>query len=224
MAPSTCPRTSEVFRLLLDLLYPPKCPFCGRILERDEDDLCALCQHDLPWTDEGGKAVEHCDACLSPLWYSGKVPDGIRRYKFSGGRVHAGVFGSLMAQCLLDRHAQPVDLITWTPLHPKRKRERGYDQAELLARRVGDLTGLPVVPALEKVRSTRVQSQLRADAARCANVHGAYRALPESDLSGKRVLLVDDVTTSGATLSECAAALRRAGAASVTALTLARAR
>lgn len=212
-------------QILLDLLYPPKCPFCGRILERGEEGWCASCQEELPWTEAGdAKAVEGCDTCLSPLWYRDGVRDGMHRYKFGGGRGHARLYGVLMAQCLQDRWTQPVDLITWAPLHPKRRRERGYDQAELLARRVGGLTGLPVEGTLEKTRATAVQSQTAGDGARKANVRDAYRALPGVELGGRRVVLVDDVATSGATLSECAAALRQAGAASVVGLTFARAR
>jgi len=210
---------------LLDLLYPPKCPFCGRILERGEEGWCASCQEELPWTGPNdAKTVEFCDACLSPLWYRDKARDGMHRYKFGGGRGHAGLFGELMAQCLQDRWDRPSDLVTWAPLHPKRRRNRGYDQAELLARRVGGLTGLPVEPTLEKTRATAVQSQTGEDGARKANVRDAYRALPGLELTGKRVVLVDDVVTSGATLSECAGALRQAGAESVVGLTFARAR
>ena len=215
----------KLFRALLGLLYPPKCPFCGRVLERGEEDWCASCRDELPWTEPGGgKEVENCDACLSPLWYRDGVREGVHRYKFKGGRGHARLFGRLMAQCLRDRRAGPADLITWAPLHPKRRRRRGYDQAELLARRVGELLELPVEGTLEKIRSTAVQSQTGEDADRRANVRGAYRALPGLDLAGKRVVLIDDVTTSGATLAECAAALRGAGAESVVGLTFARAR
>lgn len=212
-------------RFLLDLLYPPKCPFCGRILERGEEGWCASCQEELPWTEPGdAKAVDFCDACLSPLWYRDGAREGMHRYKFGGGRGHARLFGLLMAQCLQDRWAEPVDLITWAPLHPKRRRERGYDQAELLARRVGELAGVTVGSTLEKVRATAVQSQAGEDEARAANVKGAYRALPGLNLTGKWIVLIDDVATSGATLAECAAALRQAGAESVVGLTFARAR
>ena len=129
-----------------------------------------------------------------------------------------------MAQCLQDRWEEPVDLITWVPLSKKRLRERGYDQARLLAQRMGEVTGLPVAAALAKTRNTRTQSRLGQDASRRANVLGAYACRPEVELAGKRVALVDDVVTSGATLAECAACLRAAGAASVVALTLARAK
>jgi len=210
---------------LLDLLYPPKCPFCGRILERGEEGWCASCQDELPWTEPNdAKMVASCGVCLSPLWYKDGAREGMHRYKFNGGRSHAKLFGQLMAQCIQDRWEKPVDLITWVPLHPKRKRERGYDQAELLARRVGELTGFPVESTLEKTRATAVQSQTGGDEARRANVQGAYRVLPGRDLAGKQIVLIDDVTTSGATLAECASALRQAGAGLVLGLTFARAR
>lgn len=212
--------------VLLDLLYPPKCPFCGRVLDHGERGLCARCQPGLPWTEaeEGDKAVDGCDACLSPLWYRDPVPEAVHRYKFGGGQNHAVAMGEWMAQCLSDRWSGPVDLITWVPLSPKRLRERGYDQARLLAERVGAVLDLPVSAALEKVRETQTQSHLEDEADRRANVRDVYRLLPGAEVSGKRLVLVDDVATTGATLAECAACLRAAGAASIVALTLARAR
>lgn len=208
---------------LLDLLYPPKCPFCGGLLEPGEEGCCLPCRAALPRA-EGVKTVDGCDACLSPLRYGGGVRDGIHRLKFGGGHIHAKLFGELMAQRLWENGNQTADVVVWTPLSRRSLRRRGYDQSELLARRVGELTGLPVEAALEKIRDTGVQSQAGEDAARRINVHGAYRVRPGADVAGRRIILVDDVVTSGATLSECAAALRRAGAESVTALTLARAR
>ncbi len=94
----------------------------------------------------------------------------------------------------------------------------------MLARRVGELTALPVEHTLEKIRATSVQSQTGEDEARKANVQGAYQALPSLDLTDKRIILIDDVATSGATLTECASALRQAGAGVVVGLTFARAR
>ena len=91
------------FKLLLDLLYPPKCPFCGRVLERGEEGWCAACQRDLPWTEPGeGKAVEGCALCLSPLWYRDGVRDGVHRYKFGGGRGHA--YGSAVGHDGIGSH------------------------------------------------------------------------------------------------------------------------
>lgn len=213
----------RLFPAVLDLLYPPKCPFCGRVLERGEEGACALCPDALPWRPEP-KAVPGCDVCLSPLWYQDGVREGVHRYKFDGGAGHAGLFGGLMARCLADSWGGATDLITWVPLHPKGLARRGYDQAELLARRVGELRGIPCEGTLEKIRNTAEQSHLRDEGERFANVSRAYRALPGLDLGGRRVVLVDDVVTTGGTMAACAACLREAGAESVTGLTLARAR
>ena len=203
----------KLLTALLGLLYPPKCPFCGRVLERGEEGWCAACQRDLPWTEPGeGKAGEGCALCLSPLWYRDGVREGVHRYKFNGGAAHAALFGELMAQCLSDRWDGGVDLVTWAPLHPKRRKQRGYDQAELLARRVGEAAALPVAPTLEKIRAAGEQSRLQSEEDRRANIAGAYRALPGLDLAGKRVVLVDDVVTTGSTLQEGCQVLREMGA------------
>ena len=210
-------------QVLLDLLYPPRCPFCGRVLERGEDQMCVLCRQDLPWTDGPGLTVEGCGLCLSPLHYRDGVRRAVHRYKFNGAAGLDGLFGELMAQCLTGRRDGLTDLVTWVPLHPKRKKRRGYDQAELLARRAAELCGIPAEATLEKVRATGVQSRQNTEEDRRANVEGAYRALPGLDLTGKRVVLADDVVTTGSTLAQCAACLRAAGAAEVVALTFARA-
>ena len=211
---------------VLDLLFPPKCPFCRRLLEDPRALLCPDCQRSLPWLTgkRGERRVEFADSCLSPLAYRDRVPDAVRRFKFSGARSYAGPFGALMAQCAQDGLEELPDLVAWAPLSRKRLRERGYDQAELLARRVGELLGLPVVPLLEKSRHTPPQSGLEEAGQRRANALGAYELLPGNREAGRRVLLVDDVVTSGATLSECARTLRQGGAERVDCLTLAQAR
>lgn len=209
---------------LLDLIFPPKCPFCGGLLERCEQGICDRCQPVLPWTDGENDPVEFCDVSLSPLRYQGSVREAMHRFKFLRGQEHGDLFGTLMAQCLHDRLEEPVDAVVWVPLSRKSLRRRGYDQAGLLARRVAEEMELPLLSALEKVRDTSVQSSVKGDAARRANVTGAYRVRDGIELNGKRVVLVDDVVTSGATLSECALCLRLAGAECVYALTFAKAK
>lgn len=211
---------------VLDLLFPPKCPFCQRVLDDPRAPLCPNCQPKLPWL-EGGAAerrVDFLDSCFSPLAYRGGVPDAVHRYKFEGVRAYGEPFGLLMAQCLRDHLPQGADLITWAPLSRQRLRKRGYDQAKLLALTVGRELSIPTAAALSKVKHTQPQSQLEEESARRANALGAYTPLSGVDLSGKRVVLVDDIVTSGSTLSECAAQLRIAGAAEVVGLTLAQAR
>ena len=211
----------KLFQNILNLIYPPKCPFCGRILEKGEEGLCSRCQRTLPWTTGHNDPVDFCDVSLSPLRYQNGVREAVHRYKFNYGRMHSQFLGTLMEQCLHDRWSDPVDVIVWVPLSKQHRKKRGYDQAELLARRVGELAGLPVLDALEKIRDTETQSRIEKPSERRANVLGAYRVKAGVELSGRRVVLVDDVVTSGATLAECASCLRMAGAEQVVGLTFA---
>ena len=205
-----------------DLLFPPKCPFCGVLLEKGAL-LCPDCQRDLPWLTgaAGERAVELTVGCVSPLRYDGPVRQAIHSYKFGGRSARCKPFGLLVAQCVRDRGYE-ADLVTWPSLSKQRRRERGYDQAQLLAREVGKALSLPLVRTLEKDHRP-AQSGLDGLEARRVNVLGAYTAVEPETFRGKTLLLVDDVVTTGATLSECAATLRAAGAAGVVCATLARA-
>lgn len=211
---------------VLDLLFPPKCPFCQKILDEPRAPVCPACRPGLPWLEgkAGERKIDFADGCFSPLAYQGPVPEAVHRYKFGRVRALGRPFAALMAQCLGGRLPGGADLITWAPLSGKRLRERGFDQAELMAGEVGRLLSVPSRPVLEKTRNTGPQSELEEESARRANARGAYALLRGADLTGRRVVLVDDVVTSGATLSECAALLRQAGAAQVFCLTLAQAR
>lgn len=211
---------------LLDLLYPPKCTFCGRLLEQPRALMCPECQRELPWL-EGQRAerrVEFASVCVSPLWYKDQVRESIRRYKFSGRRWYSRTYGVLTAQCVQDHLEGKYDLISWVPVSKKRRRERGYDQAYLLARETAGHLGQETVPTLEKIRNNPAQSSMEEAAARRANVMNVYRVLDGAQVQGKRILLVDDVVTTGETLSECARMLCMAGAQDVVCVTLARAR
>ncbi len=210
----------------LDLLFPPKCPFCQKILDDPGSSVCPVCRAGLPWLEgkAGERKIDFADGCFSPLAYQDPVPEAVHRYKFGRVRALGKPFGALLAQCLSERLETGADLICWAPLAKKRLRERGFDQAELMAREVGRLLSIPVRPALEKRRNTAPQSELKEAYARQANARGAYVLVGGIDLADKCVVLVDDVVTSGATLSECAALLRQGGAAQVFCLTLARAR
>lgn len=214
---------------VLDLLFPPKCPFCRELLKREERYFCARCdRRGLPWTEgEERKSVQFVLHCISPLWYDGRVRKAVHRYKFSGVTAYAPAFGGIMAREVRKTIESGVnadwDVITWVPLSKKSLRRRGYDQAYLLAEEMGRELGVKPVPALRKVLETKVQSTLKTSAERRANVLGAYQVSHPENIAGKRVLLVDDVVTSGASLAQCALMLRAAGAQEVVAVTLARA-
>ena len=213
--------------VLLDLIFPPKCVFCKKLLHKGEDGICARCQEHLPWCvgPEAEQTMEFISLCASPLWYQDEVRESFHRYKFKGSRGYAKVYGRLMAQCVQDHLVGRYDLITWVPLSEQRRKARGYDQAMLLAEATALELGDVAAETLIKVRDTSAQSGLgKDDSARRANVLGAYRPTDPELIAGRRVLLMDDVVTTGSTLSECARTLRTAGAREVVCASLARAR
>ena len=205
----------------VDFLFPPKCPFCRRVTEGAR--VCPRCGKVLPWTE--GKDREQTMAgglrCVSPLWYEDLARDGILRFKFHGG-AGAETLGSLLADCAAERCSGEFDLVTWVPVSKRRRRRRGYDQAELLAESACRRWDTEPVPLLRKITDNPAQSSLSGAAARRANVLGVYDSA--GDCRGRRVLLIDDIVTTGETLKECARVLKGAGAADVLALTLARTR
>lgn len=214
----------SVWEQLLNLLFPPKCPFCRRIL--DSPGVCDTCRKELPWTEEHEAVREGTDSlrCAAPLWYEGKVREAILRLKFYAAAATAETLGALMAQCAAEHLSGEFDLITWVPVSRKRRWKRGYDQAELLARAVCRAWGVKPVALLRKTMNNPAQSGLKEDAARRANVLGVYEMRPGAEVSGRRVLLIDDVCTTGATLTECSKVLREAGADAVVCACVAHAR
>jgi ComF family protein len=147
--------------------------------------------------------------------------EAIHRLKYSNSQDLAIPLGEMMVSYWQDVHL-PAEVIVPVPLHARRLRERGYNQAALLARELGKGVGLPVLEsALVRVRETSPQIDLNAKE-RKENVQGAFRC-PDDQLAGKSVLLLDDVYTTGATLEACSLALKQRGARAVWALTLARA-
>lgn len=210
----------------LDLLFPPKCPYCQRMMEGSYAPACSHCQSMLPWLvgAQAERKVDFTAGCLSPLGYRGSVVESIHRFKFSGRASYAQPYGILVAQCVRDNWKEPLDGVTWAPLSRPRRRSRGYDQAKLLAQWTAKELGLPLLGMLDKVRDIPPQSQLQEDAQRRANVLGAYRLRNGAKPEGMRLLLIDDVVTSGSTLSECARQLADGGAVSILCATLAQAR
>ena len=136
---------------LLDLLFPPRCPFCRRLLTERHALLCPDCQRTLPWLegDSARRTGEFFGVCVSPLAYRGPVREAVHRYKFSGSRSYARPFGQLMAQCVRDQLDGRFDCVTWAPLSARRLRQRGYDQARLLAESTCRLWETKPLPLLQ---------------------------------------------------------------------------
>lgn len=208
--------------VLLDLLFPPKCAFCGALVE--EGDVCASCAGALPFR-EGASSVlsigEGRYRCALAFYYEEPVSGGVRALKFGGKSWRARVFARYIAQAAAGELSGEFDAVTFVPVSFRRNFARGFDQARLLAEEAGKIWGVRAEPALRKIRHTRAQSSLRDPALRQTNVEGVY-AVPRPDrVRGRRFLLIDDVCTTGSTLAAAADALMGAGAASVVCAALA---
>lgn len=203
---------------LLDLFFPPRCAWCGKVGVKGE---CPACKKALPYHHRPLHEGAAYGRCAAPLRYEGAAREGILRFKFRGAQTSVATFGALLARCADEQYRGEFDVVTWVPVSEKRRRERGFDQAELLAREMTHTWNGEPVCLLRKTRENAVQSRLGSADERRANVLGAYEAADVQRIRSKRVLLVDDILTTGATLGECARVLREAGAADVLCITLA---
>lgn len=200
---------------MLRRLFPPKCVLCGGLLSERETDLCGACWTGLPDFVNSHRKLRYIDEWTAVCYYEGKARESLLRFKFSGRRSYAAAYGRLLA-ARISRLGGEYDILCYVPVSKKRLRRRGYDQGALLAAAVGRELGIPVTSALRKIRDNPPQSGISDAARRRANVTGVYRA-EYPKLQGKRVLLLDDILTTGATMCECARVLRTAGAVQITA-------
>jgi competence protein ComFC len=224
-------RTELYLGALADFFYPQRCVSCRR---RASDVLCRSCFEALPWigipfcrrcgmpTAFDVFVCEECkgvdfgfESARAPLRYEGVGKRIVHALKYAG---YLRVVEKLMVPMMREVLTGDFDVVVPVPLHRSRLRRRGFNQAELMARSLAEKIKTPVSDRLEAVRRTRDQVELSA-VGRRANVEGAFRM--RGAVRG-RALLVDDVFTTGATLSACAGALRRAGAGEVHALSLCR--
>ena len=205
----------RLYHILMNLLFPPKCILCGTLLKKNEQDLCRDCRVDSPEYPNRKERRQFLDSFTAVWYYEGNVRSSLLRYKFYGKRSYADSYGRLLAMKVLETHPEGFDCLTWVPVSRLRKLRRGYDQVELLAIAAGRELGLVPVPLLKKVRHNRPQSGIRDAAKRRGNVLGVYREQNREMISGKRILLLDDILTTGATAGECARVLLTAGAKEV---------
>jgi len=192
----------------LPRLLPPFCRKCGK--PESSGDLCATC-----W----GHQTE-IDGIRSPFHFDGVIRQAVHELKYHKLKAISACLAKLLA-VYLQANPVPGEVLVPVPLYPRRLRERGYNQSSLLTRELGKLVGLPVVEdSLYRFKDSLPQARTATVEGRRRNVANAFTCRGQR-LNGRRVLLVDDVCTSGATLEACAAALKAAGAVSVWGFTLA---
>ena len=202
-------------RWLLNLLFPPKCILCRKLLPRGRKDVCEECRIFGPDYPNRKKHTQFLDSFAAVWYYEGNVRKSILRYKFYHARHYAPAYGRLLAEKIVEIYPEGFDCLSWVPVSPLRKLTRGYDQSALLAKAVGAELGMKPVPLLKKIRHNRPQSGISREENRRANVLGAYRMTDPQLVIGTRCLLLDDVLTTGSTAGECARMLKTAGAKEV---------
>ncbi|MCL5773123.1 MAG: ComF family protein [Firmicutes bacterium] len=222
---------------LLDVFFPPLCVFCGCF---DEKSLCKNCRKKIefignsccklcgyPLNKLNDSAVCDCkverfsfEKAVSAAVYEGSLKDAIHRFKYYRKKVLAHAFSRLMEECYRNFIKDPVDFIVPVPLFKKKESERGYNQSELLAKNLGKFLGIPVRNFILRIKDTASQTKLGRTERR-ENVKSAFQYQGPPGMEAK-VLIVDDIMTTGATVNECARILKEAGNFKVYVLTLAR--
>ncbi|NLD87857.1 MAG: ComF family protein [Clostridiales bacterium] len=198
---------------IANLLFKKKCIFCRRDI-RGGGDVCVCLDCMLNLTKEGGFERTLLDGrrCLYALSYTKpSVAAAIKRFKFNGKIQYADTLGELIFLCVKDEDL--FDVITYVPCSILRRISRGYDQSRLLAEHVAKKLDKRATVTLRKIRHNRKQSTLKEEE-KAQNVKGAYRAI-EKNIIGKRILLIDDIVTTGSTIMECGRTLAEAGARSI---------
>lgn len=232
---AVAPLLSSAWSRGLDLLFPPRCVSCGSF----GAFLCVTCLAKTPrarpprcpvcWMPGSVDTCGRCrgrqfafEAARCPFVYAGAARDAVHALKYRGVSAVAGVMAQAMAGCLTNWPPQEVVALVPVPMAGPRRRSRGYNQSEALARELSRLSGLRLLNGL-LVRRKAAPPQARAadEAARQANVANAFAVRRREDVGGP-LLLVDDVMTSGATLDACALALCEGGHSPVYVLTFAR--
>src|SRR2546423_5218503 len=242
MLPLALPRIVDA---AASLFYPPTCAICSANIERSEyvcgdcearaprvvAPFCAKCSEPFPGAITQTFSCANCQHralhfhCAVAAYRSrGLVREVLHQFKYGKQRHLRHPIAKWLSESLSDARlcGRHFDVVVPVPLHPARERERGFNQAALIAELFATSARVPARPVLERIRYTTTQTAYdRAE--RMENLHGAFRLRKKQDVRGLHVLLIDDVLTTGSTLSECARVLRAAGAVSVHAATAARA-
>lgn len=221
-----------LFRIFIDFVYPPYCLTCKRSLPDSHELICRACWDSQTNLDpcylpaarlpSPPNRELHLEGSLAVYTYSEITQEIVHLFKYRKYEKLAEPFSAAMSRVLQDNDLTQFDGIVPVPLHKKRLKERGFNQAELMAARIGEQFDIELLNVLMRIRYTQPQAKMNRQE-RAANVLGAFAVKEGAHVEGKRLILVDDVMTTGSTLNECARLLKEAGASAIIALTIARA-
>lgn len=198
---------------ILSLFFPPKCPYCQKPIGLTLTE-CDKCRSEFP-TFAKSEIIPSGEMCISPFVYDSLVRQAIINYKFYGRKQSADSFSKILADTVKSEYADiHFDTVTAVPLSGKRLRERGYNQSEIVAKQVAEILKIPYERLTDKVKENREQHDLSLEE-RKENIQGVYALCGNASVSGKTILLIDDVITTGYTLSECCRVLKSGGASKI---------
>lgn len=199
---------------VLQLVFPAKCVLCEQVLKRCESDFCSNCRKTITPLPPPKLKLKYIKKWTALWHYDPPIRESIIRFKFNNHPTYGTTYGRYLAAKLSCEEID-FDIVTSVPLSKKRKWKRGYDQTRIIAESISEVSGKPYIVTLRKIRHTKPQSLLSGAAERKANILGSYAAKDSERFAGKRILIVDDVVTTGATVSECARVLLTAGAKNI---------
>lgn len=212
---------------LINMFFPTVCPYCDELINFDNNDgFCDNCKSKLNFVHNARRIIINDKisvSCMSSFKYESDLRKAIHRFKFKGKRNYRHMFGTSMSKSFLEFYkinSKNYDVVTFVPFSRKQKRNRDYNQAQLLAKSFAKNINLPCKELISKIRDNKAQHELNASE-RAKNVLGAYGVTKIKRVSNKNIILCDDIITTGSTLKENTIQLLKAGAKSVVCVTLA---
>ncbi|MDP4179506.1 MAG: ComF family protein [Bacillota bacterium] len=215
-----------MLKQFINLLFPPKCVFCGELLAfNSKADICNLCLDKIPFLPDEiyklGPAYSF-DSVICLCEYTGIIKDAIKRFKFHNKSHYYRTFGRLLSDKIKKvTRGQKFDIIISVPLHKERQISRGYNQSYLISSFISkELKIKEKSYCITRVKNTNVQSLTKKEG-RYLNVKDAFKARYPKEIEGKSIIIVDDILTTGNTLSECSRVLKESGAKDITVVAIA---
>lgn len=197
--------------MLLELFFPPKCPYCNKSIRYDMTE-CLACRAGYP-LDPRIDVTPKGDICIAPFTYEGIIAEALKNYKFRGSTFNSKSFSAAIVSAIRKTYYKDMnfEIVTSVPMTNKRRKKRGFNQSELIARNAARLMDKPYEELLVRNVDTDFQHYLGREE-RIKHNKKYYSLTDPEKVSGKKILLIDDVMTSGATLSSCSEVLKDAGA------------
>lgn len=195
-------------KLFRSFFFPERCPYCLKLIEYNKT-ACESCSGQFPETyctnyAKGGYP------CCSPFFYKGIFADAVKYFKFNNYIQSSENIAYKLAECVKASYdINEIDYITFVPMHRKKQRDRGYNQSEILAKHISRQLGIPCKKLLIKYKENKEQHKCETEVQRRENVKGVYKAINNTDINGKTVLIIDDILTTGYTLGECSKILEK---------------